>query len=94
MTRETNTVFHVPFTESIVVPYPGEVYILNKILDAVIDVNGERSVDDAQKLFLVRAIHDTQYQYCTKYRYSCLDRYGYDILCSTGVHYNEQLKMK
>lgn len=37
-----------------VTPYPGELYILNKLLDAIIDVNGERSVGEQQKLFLVR----------------------------------------
>lgn len=36
-----------------VIPYPGELYILNKLLDAIIDVNGEQSVEDHQKLFMV-----------------------------------------
>lgn len=35
-----------------VIPYPGELYILNKLLDGIIDVNGERSVDENQKLFV------------------------------------------
>ncbi|CAM9890995.1 unnamed protein product [Ectocarpus fasciculatus] len=37
-----------------VIPYPGELYILNKLLDAIIDVNGEQSVEDHQKLFMFR----------------------------------------
>lgn len=36
-----------------VIPYPGELYILNKLLDAIIDVNGESTVDEFQKLFMV-----------------------------------------
>lgn len=39
-----------------VIPYPGELYILNKLLDAIIDVNGEQSVEDHQKLFMVRIV--------------------------------------
>lgn len=36
-----------------VIPYPGELYILNKLLDAIIDVNGEQAVDEHSKLFMV-----------------------------------------
>lgn len=37
-----------------VIPYPGELYILNKLLDAIIDVNGEQAVDEHSKLFMFR----------------------------------------
>eukprot|EP00903_Cladosiphon_okamuranus_P012882 g12030.t1 len=37
-----------------VIPYPGELYILNKLLDAIIDVNGEQAVDEYSKLFMFR----------------------------------------
>ncbi|CAM9975265.1 unnamed protein product [Pylaiella littoralis] len=43
-----------------VIPYPGELYILNKLLDAVIDVNGEQSVDDHSKLFMFRENEQNQ----------------------------------
>lgn len=41
-----------------VIPYPGELYILNKLLDGIIDVNGERSVEEQQKLFVVGTVCD------------------------------------
>lgn len=41
-----------------VIPYPGELYILNKLLDGIIDVNGERSVEEQQKLFVVGTVFD------------------------------------
>ena len=56
--KRTNPILPVtgytPHNYYTVVPYPGELFILNKLLDAIIDVNGERSVNDPQKLFLVR----------------------------------------
>ncbi|CAM9687160.1 unnamed protein product [Discosporangium mesarthrocarpum] len=34
-----------------VIPYPGELYILNKVIDAMLDVKGDKDVRDEDRLF-------------------------------------------
>lgn len=51
--RSALTCWDMHATTPPVIPYPGELYILNKLLDSIIDVNGEQSVEDHQKLFMV-----------------------------------------